>query len=477
MKDIKVRPLHHFLCLFADPVPINNNTQESTTSEQSNNNNSKSRVLFQEKSPEWIMDGIGFKPLFLRVLSFLDEYDLAQSIEPVCKLFRNFALSDALWEPLLFNVMKEKEKWTKEVLEARLNLVKDETSWKQKMIKIVRMYYRDLGCTDLSFSTPGENGYWGVECAECGAKIEHRETYIWDKDSSDNFHIDCFPKDRFYELVENVNQCRHSYGYVERELINAFFKRRIIGRVKAIDEFEEEEEEEQEDLPEFTCDICEEPITGIRYNCLDCGEYDLCGYCCEKIVMKQKGSDLPICKDVDHPHDHIFQTIGEENFDTYSCNACKEKIRGYRYVDPEKDDYDLCTICFYKALQEPAPTPSFERYDVFGNNCIDDLFTEFAKKLLLKELKDVYAELDEESGNLPKKELAEELVNILEEKRDDGKCPFFSKLVSIVPRFCCKDSEGNILTETACNALVHTLEVVSNNEKAAKPPKKKTKTD
>src|SRR3989338_10588347 len=99
--------------------------------------------------------------------------------------------------------------------------------------------------------------------------------------------------------------------------------------------------------------------------------------------MKQKGSTLKICQNADHHHDHTFQSVGEESFITYSCNKCKEKIRGFRYHKLDDTDYDLCTLCFFDTDSKEA----YEKIDIFGEKPIEALYTNFCQQLLLKELK------------------------------------------------------------------------------------------
>ena len=477
MKDPRPRPLHHFLLLFAEVAPsLPNNSQQSESQNSDANSVSNQNVRLLDKDPQWVVDGIGFKVVFLRILSFLDEYDLAQSIQPVCKLFQTISLSDYLWEPLLWSKFQNEFEVTKEEAQTYVNgstmtQNQDSNSWKFKMVQAVRFYYRSNQSRTIYISSMGEDGWYGGSCAECQSKFEHRESYFVDSDSNDYFHIDCMDKNRFYEVFDNYNQLNLGYhSWMKDEIINTFFKRRMLNSGASHDHDSEEEEEPEAEETEFTCDNCSAPISRIRYHCLDCKEdYDLCGLCCEKLVYQQMGfsEDCPTC--IDHPDSHTFLTVGEEYHDTYSCNQCKEKIRGYRYSDMSKDDYDLCSHCF-KFKKEPNVV--YERYDLDQNECVSSFLTVLTKKLHLKELKEILEQEFNVKAKGQKQELSEDLLELLEEKQESGNCPTLCYLVSKVPRLCVKDENGNTLGADDYDAQIFFLGTV---EESLKSPKKKQK--
>ncbi|KAF0979889.1 hypothetical protein FDP41_001042 [Naegleria fowleri] len=471
MIDPRPRPLRNFLLLFADPCT------ESSSSSSPNNN--QHLIKFQAKDLAWVQDGIGYKTLFLRILSFLDQYDLAQSIQPVCKLFQNFANCDLLWEQLFWNLFTQDFGLTKEETQKYLNpsnldtmvgiyteqSLIPENSWKFKVVNGVRLYYLEgHPSRDYASDTPGEAGIWRLDCSQCGAPFHHREPYIEEADSGDCLHLDCVDKEEFNEKIEHFAQI---YGYISHfsrnEIISTFFKRRFIHSNKGEDDISDES------VAEYTCDACGEPIHTIRYSCLDC-EFDLCGYCCERLVYHQKGVDMAFCKGVEHPHNHTFLTVGEEYFDTYSCNVCKEKIRGFRYHDPTKDNFDLCTLCF-KTKREA--NIDYDKIDLHGEIVTESFYQFLCNKMHLQELKDVYKNVFDMTVKGVKSQLVEELLELLEEKKEKNTRPRLCTLVSNVPRFCCKDDECHVLKEDAIDALVASLDLVEKEQ--VKPPKKKSK--
>ncbi|KAG2389480.1 hypothetical protein C9374_014040 [Naegleria lovaniensis] len=483
MKDPRPRPIRNFLLLFADrcdetttTTSTPQNPSKGKKSSSSHHNDQNDLIKLQEKDLAWVQDGIGYKTLFLRILSFLDQYDLAQSVQPVCKLFQNFANCDLLWEQLFWNLFTHHFELTKEEisekylnppnLDSRLGIYTQQTlipekSWKFKVVNGVRLYYLNHTTDSYSSSTPGESGIWRLECSECGADFHHREPYIYDEESEDYLHLDCVDKERFHEKVEHYAQFQIASYFSRKVIIETFFRRRLIGK-------NEDDEVSEESVVEYTCDVCGDPIHTIRYSCLDC-EFDLCGYCCEKLVYNQKGVDMPFCKGVEHPLDHTFLTVGQEYCDTYSCNLCKEKIRGFRYHDPSKDNFDLCTLCF-KTKRDP--NIDYEKMDHHEEIVTEAFYAELCHKMHLQELKEVYKNVFDMTVKGAKSELADELLELLEEKKERNTRPRLCTLVSNVPRFCCKDDEGNVLTKDAMDALVASLDLV---EEKVKPPKKKSK--
>ncbi|EFC37520.1 predicted protein [Naegleria gruberi] len=489
MKDPKRRVLQEFIKLFADEkVQIQAEKKKKSSSPQSDNDG---RIMLEEKTLEWATDNDGYKVVFTKILSYLDEYDLALSIQPTCKLFQNFSKNDQLWEKLMYYkydndylcIFKahKRDYFRSGNWEDFKKRYQDLANCKERFVASWREY-NSLGLAEGSyrFHEPTSFEYRRKkhrDCDKCLDGIDEDEPFIVVDPfySRKALHIDCVNKERFREIYPHVLNFLPENSPYKQDVINSLYRSRMFDHVdgsskKQADKDEEEELEDEEELPEYSCDICEEPIYGIRYNCLDCGEYDLCGYCCEKVIMKQKGSTLKMCQHADHPHDHTFQSVDEEEFTTYSCNQCKEKIRGHRYHKLDETDYDLCTLCFFDTNSKDA----YEKIDLFGEKSVEPLYTSFCEKLLLKEVKSVLEALGEEVANMTKKQLSAKLFEILEEKKEDNTRPTICSLVSSVERFCCKDQDGIVLPSSAPNALVASVELV---DEAVKPPKKKTKTE
>ncbi|THH31949.1 hypothetical protein EUX98_g2227 [Antrodiella citrinella] len=104
----------------------------------------------------------------------------------------------------------------------------------------------------------------------------------------------------------------------------------------------------------ITCDACQKrPITGVRFKCFQCTDYDLCRSCLSDPSVLEK-----------HDVDHKFWPINEpDDLNTYRsvqsrlaefqrpvhdyiyCDGCDATIVGVRHKCLDCDDYDLCTYC------------------------------------------------------------------------------------------------------------------------------------
>ena len=92
------------------------------------------------------------------------------------------------------------------------------------------------------------------------------------------------------------------------------------------------------------CDGCSEAITGTRFMCLVCPDYDLCASCEAKI---EHDPEHPLMK-AKVP----FETV----HDGIKCDGCAAvPIMGVRYKCPICADYDLCASCEAKDIHAQHP--------------------------------------------------------------------------------------------------------------------------
>ncbi|GJE89466.1 ZZ-type zinc finger-containing protein [Phanerochaete sordida] len=102
--------------------------------------------------------------------------------------------------------------------------------------------------------------------------------------------------------------------------------------------------------PRISCDGCDGPVTGIRYKCLDCDNFDFCSDCHSnphmRVVHEAKHAFFPI----DNPDDlSLFRDVqhwrrGVEH-PGITCDGCQKRIFGPRHKCIECADFDLCEVC------------------------------------------------------------------------------------------------------------------------------------
>ncbi|WVR07488.1 hypothetical protein IAU60_004530 [Kwoniella sp. DSM 27419] len=97
-----------------------------------------------------------------------------------------------------------------------------------------------------------------------------------------------------------------------------------------------------------TCDLCFSAITGVRWKCLNCPDWDSCASCAASIAQTHPGhSFVKLHKSTDYVDIKPKQVSPEVVHPNVICDGCNQYIRGSRYkcMHPSCPDYDLCETC------------------------------------------------------------------------------------------------------------------------------------
>eukprot|EP01125_Pyxidicula_operculata_P009288 TRINITY_DN3062_c0_g1_i3.p1 TRINITY_DN3062_c0_g1~~TRINITY_DN3062_c0_g1_i3.p1 ORF type:complete len:413 (-),score=83.89 TRINITY_DN3062_c0_g1_i3:113-1351(-) len=135
-------------------------------------------------------------------------------------------------------------------------------------------------------------------------------------------------------------------------------------------EKEREKKCEREKYHSAICDICEFPIVGIRYKCLNCKDYDICQFC-EEIYLELRAHSIqhvflkiknPLPEVEERPN-LLFPNLYSGKMDCECeewtqpsqdtqiihegllCNSCSHPIIGYRFKCTQCSNYNLCETC------------------------------------------------------------------------------------------------------------------------------------
>ncbi|KAF8931717.1 hypothetical protein BGZ58_007460 [Dissophora ornata] len=101
-----------------------------------------------------------------------------------------------------------------------------------------------------------------------------------------------------------------------------------------------------------SCDLCLNPIIGVRHKCFQCPDYDLCESCLPSAKSQHKDHTfIPIA----YPG-QVKVKVDQTPHYNVVCDGCNSDIYGVRYHCGNCADYDLCGNC--EALPEPVHDPS-----------------------------------------------------------------------------------------------------------------------
>lgn len=118
----------------------------------------------------------------------------------------------------------------------------------------------------------------------------------------------------------------------------------------------------------ITCDGCEKlDLTGVRFKCLDCCDFDLCSACIARPgVLEQHSTNhsfLPILSGNDYKQtSHMGIT----------CDGCnKRRFPGVRFKCLECDDFDYCSSCICKSRAYEVHDPTHHFFPISRPGSID----------------------------------------------------------------------------------------------------------
>lgn len=118
----------------------------------------------------------------------------------------------------------------------------------------------------------------------------------------------------------------------------------------------------------ITCDGCEKlDLTGVRFKCLDCRDFDLCSACIARPgVLEQHSTNhsfLPILSGNDYKQmTHMGIT----------CDGCnKRRFPGVRFKCLECDDFDYCSSCICKSRAYEVHDPTHHFFPISRPGSID----------------------------------------------------------------------------------------------------------
>ncbi|MBW0507422.1 hypothetical protein O181_047137 [Austropuccinia psidii MF-1] len=177
-------------------------------------------------------------------------------------------------------------------------------------------------------------------------------------------HSDCPNYDlclACYKLRHHFHPMEHSFQYFTISANNNDFITSFYSNLSQSDQLTTNHSSHPTLLNHHaTCDLCQKLITGTRWKCLDCVDWDTCQQCLDKVDALHPFHRLVPIMDPSHltyppPAQHNLPHPG------VTCDGCDKSILGIRYkcLDLQCPDYNLCSHC------ESSPIPKHDPSHVF----------------------------------------------------------------------------------------------------------------
>jgi len=116
---------------------------------------------------------------------------------------------------------------------------------------------------------------------------------------------------------------------------------------------------------EATCDNCNQEITGVRYKCIVCDDFDLCEECKTLEVHSEHSmisiTILDVTKDKEGIHYGIL------------CDVCDQDVIGIRYKCTVCEDYDLCEDCNCDGIHSQHRMITIKTVNAVCDSCDEDI--------------------------------------------------------------------------------------------------------
>jgi len=137
----------------------------------------------------------------------------------------------------------------------------------------------------------------------------------------------------------------------------------------------------------INCDGCgAKPITGVRYKCSQCPNFDLCERCIDRFESNQlqHGNDNPTYDSSNRAEKHLFIRIADpaisaagrvdtcnraQSMHSVGCTGCgKQQIIGFRYSCQVCPNVNLCEACEALGTKHDATHPRVKACQQPNNN-------------------------------------------------------------------------------------------------------------